>query len=65
MILIPKEANTEDSPHIVDVVRVVETHAPSLLMRRKSAQHQQLGICRHERLEGMTLNQFTHLTSLL
>jgi hypothetical protein len=53
MLLVIKETDATDTPHVVDEVGAIETHTPSLFSRRESAQHQQLSMPRHKRLEGM------------
>ena len=45
---------SHDSPHVVLRVRVEEVHTPPLFGRRKTAEHQQLCVCRQKRLQRMT-----------
>ena len=56
MVLVAEEDEPEDAPHIVLKVRIEEVHTPAFLLRRETAQHQQLGICRQEGFQRMFLD---------
>ena len=42
MILIPVKKQSQDTPHVVLDIRVIEIHRPACLGRREAAQHKQL-----------------------
>ena len=53
IILIGKKHQPENPPHIVLKIRIIKIHLPARLRRRKTAQHQQLGVGRGERRQRM------------
>ena len=55
IILIVEEEQSHDSPHIIDKVRIIESHRPPFLRWRKGAKHQQSGIFWKKRLKRMSL----------
>ena len=55
-LIVPEVDLSHDPPEIVDPVRVVERHAPAVLLRRKTPQEQDSCTLRRERLERMFLN---------
>ena len=60
VVQILEEAESENAPHVVDVVGIIERHAPPFLRRRERAQHQQLSMLWQKRLEGMALYRLQH-----
>lgn len=66
MMLVAKEANAENSPHVVDEVRIKEFHRPTLPCRREAAEHQQSTPLRQEGAQGMEFgcsSYFLHFCS--
>ncbi len=55
-VLVTKENQSKDPPHVVDEIRVVELHAPAFGLRWKTPKHQHFCINRQERLERVPLD---------
>lgn len=44
MVFVAEEGESEDAPHVVLEVGVVEVHCPSFAFRRKAPEHEHAGI---------------------
>jgi len=53
VVLVGKEHQSEDAPHVVLEVGIEEVHAPAAARWREAAQHEYTGAGRQERLQGM------------
>ena len=56
VLLVAEEAKSNQAPHVVGEVRVVELHAPAFLGRWKRTQHQYPCIGWQKRFKGMNLH---------
>ena len=55
MILVAKEYLALDAPVVVDEVRIVEVHAPTLTLWREAAEEENTGVLRQEGTQRMVL----------
>ena len=60
VILVPKVDEAHDPPKIIDPIRIIKGHIPTMLLRRKTPQEQNPCPLRQKRLEGMFLNRRFH-----